>query len=209
LQPESAVNVPLRETESSHPEEITEPAVGPSRPATAAARDSHAGIAAARSNAPEISAARSVEASPAASDESIPSQPIDVGPAFRKLFSDAKKQGYRDQTEEVHAALEREPRDDSWSYPLEADIQNSLISDTSVDNFKAEHVECRTSMCEIRLSAVGDQQAQALQKWVAGVNAQPWASRIYPLGQTTSSNNGRTDVLVLFIRAPKPAAGPN
>jgi hypothetical protein len=43
-----------------------------------------------------------------------------------------------------------------------------------------------------------------LQKSTGAVQTQPWSS-IDILGQTTSSNDGRTDVLMLFIRSPKPA----
>jgi len=44
-----------------------------------------------------------------------------------------------------------------------------------------------------------------MPKWTGAVQTQPWSSRIYILGQTTLSNDGRTDVLRLFIRSPKPA----
>lgn len=145
----------------------------------------------------------------ATAEESAPAQPIDVGPSFRTQFAAAKRQGYRDQAAELHAALEREPRDDSWSYPLEADIQNSLMSETSAGNFKADHVECRSSMCEIRLSATDEQQAKALQKWTEGFHAEPWGSQIYMSSMSTISGGGRTDALMLLSRPPKPASAPN
>ena len=143
--------------------------------------------------------------SPAAVDESAPVQPIDVGPAFRTQFAATKKQGFHDQTAELHAALERETRDDSWSYPLEADIQNSLVSDTSAGNFKAEHVECRSSICEIRLSATDPQQAKALQKWTEAIHTLTWSSQVNMTSMLTISDAGRSDTLVLLTRPQNPA----
>ncbi len=141
----------------------------------------------------------------AAGDDSTPVQPIDVGPAFRTQFAATKKGGFHDQTVELHAALEREPRDDSWSYPLEADIQNSLLAETTAGAFKAEHVECRTSMCEIRLSAGDEQQAKALQKWTEGMHTQAWGSQVNLNSALTISDGGHTDALMILVRPPKAA----
>ena len=146
-----------------------------------------------------VSGEPSTEA-PATAEESAPAQPIDVGPAFRQQFDVNRKHGYHDQAAEMHAALEREPRDDSWSYPLEADIQNSLLADTTAGNFKAEHVECRTSMCEIRLSASDPQQAKALERWMQGNHLQTWASQINVSSVLTISDGAHTDTLMVLTR---------
>jgi len=146
---------------------------------------------------------------PAAQDASEPSQPIDVGPVFRKQFEENTKQGYRDVMAESHRALEREVRDDSWAYPMEADIENSLVVDTSMGNFRREHLECRATMCELRLSARGEAQSAALQKWNDGLRQQPWSGKVSMSSSSTSNVNGNTDALMIFVRAPAPAPKKN
>ena len=38
---------------------------------------------------------------------------------------------------------------------MEAEIENSLVADTSMGNFKLELIECRATLCEVRLTARG------------------------------------------------------
>lgn len=129
-------------------------------------------------------------------------QAIDVGPVFSKQFADSAAEGYRDAVAEAHHALEREARDDSWAYPMEADIENSLVADTSMGNFKKEHVECRASMCEVRLTAHGAEQAAALQRWNDGLRAQPWITRLSASSSSVVNNDNHVDALLIFTRPP-------
>jgi hypothetical protein len=131
------------------------------------------------------------------------SAPIDVGPAFRKEVAAQPVPGVSNALGEAHRALEREMRDDSWSYPMEAEIQNSLVADASAGNFTIEHVECRATACEVRLSAKGA-QADAMTRWATGIHAQPLGSRLLPSVSSMVSNGRQTDQLLIFIRPPKP-----
>ncbi|HEV7609456.1 MAG TPA: hypothetical protein VGO61_19115 [Steroidobacteraceae bacterium] len=131
------------------------------------------------------------------------SAPIDVGPAFRKEVTAAPVPGVSNALGEAHRALEREMRDDSWSYPMEAEIQNSLMADASEGNFTVEHVECRATACEIRLSAKGA-RADAMSRWANGIHAQPLGSRLLPSVSSMVSNGSQTDQILIFIRPPKP-----
>jgi hypothetical protein len=130
------------------------------------------------------------------------SAPIDVGPAFRKEVAAQPVPGVSNALGEAHRALEREMRDDSWSYPMEAEIQNSLVADASAGNFTIEHVECRATACEVRLSAKGA-QADAMTRWATGLHAQPLGSRLFPSVSSMVSNGKQTDQLLIFIRPPK------
>jgi hypothetical protein len=132
-------------------------------------------------------------------------QRIDAGPVFNRQFAASEKQGVKDAMLEAHRALEREPRDDSWSYPLEAEIENSLVADTSMGNFRREHLECRTSGCEIRLSAEGGAQIEALQQWTSDIQKLPWASRMVLSSSSTVSDADRMDVLLIVTKPPSPA----
>jgi hypothetical protein len=133
------------------------------------------------------------------------SSPIDAGPVFNQQFATAEKQGISDGMLEAHRALEREPRDDSWSYPLEAEIENSLVSDTSMGNFRKEHLECRSTMCEIRLSAEGGAQIEALRQWTSDIQKFPWAARMQLSSSSTVSSDERMDALMIVSRPPAPA----
>jgi hypothetical protein len=67
-------------------------------------------------------------------------------------------------TPEHHEFL-REARDDSWAYLREAEIENALLAETSTGKFRKDRIECRTTMCEVNLSARGETQVAALKKW--------------------------------------------
>ena len=91
-------------------------------------------------------------------------QPIDAGEVFNKVLARPSQAGFENNIAEAHRALERETRDDGWAYSMEAEIQNSMVNEVSTGAFRAEHVECRTTMCELRLSGKGDQGA-AIKRW--------------------------------------------
>jgi hypothetical protein len=131
------------------------------------------------------------------------SLPVDVGPAFRKEVAAAPVPGVSNALAEAHRALEREMRDDSWSYPMEAEIQNSLAADASVGNFTVEHIECRATLCEIHLSG-RDEQAEAMSSWATSLRAQPLGSRLLPSVLSTTSDGKRTDQLLILMKPPKP-----
>jgi hypothetical protein len=144
----------------------------------------------------------SASRAPAPASDGI-SNPIDAGPVFNQQFATAEKLGQSDGMLEAHRALEREPRDDSWSYPLEAEIENSLIPDTSMGNFRKEHLECRSTMCEIRLSAEGGAQIEALRQWTSDIQKFPWASRMLLSSSSTVSTEDRMDSLLIVSKPPE------
>jgi hypothetical protein len=142
------------------------------------------------------------QAGPPVSTSDGITRPIDVGPVFSEQFANAERQGLRDALLDAHRALEREPRDDSWSYPLEAQIDNSLVADTSMGNFRKEHLECRSTMCEIRLSAEGGAQIEALRQWTSDIQRFPWAAELQLTSSSTVSSDERTDALLIVTRPP-------
>ena len=137
----------------------------------------------------------------AASDSGI-TQPIDVGPVFRQQFETAAKAGHPDAMGDAHRALEREPRDDSWAYPLEAEIENSLVADTSMGNFRKEHLECRSTLCEIRLSASGAEQVEALKEWTSDIQKLPWGTQMMLSSSSTISSDNQMDALLILKKPP-------
>ena len=181
----------------------------PQAPVTAAQHDPSAPVSSASvaTTAPRESSAPTPPSTAPASEDAAEytgySAPIDVGPAFRKEVAAQPVPGVSNALAEAHRALEREMRDDSWSYPMEAEIQNSLVADASAGNFTVEHVECRATACEVRLSAKGA-QADAMTRWASGMHAQSLGSRLLPSVSSMVSNGSQSDQLLIFIRPPKP-----
>lgn len=135
-----------------------------------------------------------------ADDGSAVAQPIDVGEPFRKDMARLSAEG--DTIADAHRALEREIRDDAWSYQSEADIQSMLIPETGAGNFESHYVECRATLCEVRLSAQNEMQAESLRVWADTLNKQPWSSRLHPMYSTSITKDGKTDRLII-LRKPR------
>ncbi len=132
-------------------------------------------------------------------------QAIDVGPVFRRHFEQEAAEGTENSMAIAHREMEREVRDDSWAYALEAEIENSLIAETSLGNFRREHVECRATLCEIRISGEGDQQETAMQNFNESLGGKPWASRLNLNYSATVSENGHVNAMMIFRKPATPA----
>jgi hypothetical protein len=131
--------------------------------------------------------------------------PIDPGPVFAKQFAEAEKAGFRNPLAEQHAALERETRDDSWAYQMEAELQNSMVADTSMGNFKLEHLECRSTLCEMQLSANGEQQSAALRKWQDGLHTGPPPGlQLMLTSASVITENDASNALIILTKPPSP-----
>ena len=130
-------------------------------------------------------------------------QHIDAGEVFNKAIAREPQPGFENQIGDAHRELERETRDDGWSYPMEAEIQNSMVNEVSTGAFRAEHVECRATLCEVRLSGKGE-EGEALKRWSEDLGKQPFGQRLFLNYSSSISNNDRVDMLMIFRRPPKP-----
>jgi hypothetical protein len=135
-------------------------------------------------------------------DGSIPANPIDVGDVFRAEISRPSTAEHPNPLGDAHRALERETRDDVWANAMEQEIQNSLLMETSVGNFRTEHVECRATLCELRLSSKGEPQTTALGAWGDNVLRQPWAPKLLLQYSSSIGRDGNSDRIVI-LRRPK------
>jgi hypothetical protein len=131
------------------------------------------------------------------------SQPIDVGPVFREQFAAAESHGMKNDLLDFHQALEREVRNDAWAYSAESEIQNSLLAETSAGNFKVDHLECRATSCEVRLSARGKDQSEALSKWQQGMRSLEWGNQLQPRASSMIGRDEDADILVIFTQPEK------
>ena len=71
----------------------------------------------------------------------------------------------RESTQTLHAEFLREDRDDSWAYIREAELESEMLQEISSGRFRKERIECRATLCEMHLTAKGDEQTAALKKW--------------------------------------------
>lgn len=103
----------------------------------------------------------------------------------------------------MHEDFKREERDDSWAYLREAELENSVVMETSVGNFSRERVECRATICEMDLSASGE-QIEKLKKWYDDLNAQrPGFSLQAPLMMRMSMfsvDNDKATVKFVYVK---------
>ena len=150
------------------------------------------------SPAPVASAATD-QGSAAVDDASV--QHIDAGPVFNEVLARPSEPGFENQLGDAHRALERETRNDGWAYTMEAEIQNAMVNETSTGAFRADHVECRATLCEVRLSGKGD-QAAAIKRWSENLGAQPFGQRLFLNYSSSISNNERVDSLMIFRKPP-------
>ena len=151
----------------------------------------------------------SIAAQAPASDSVVVVQPIDAGPVFNKMIARASEPGNENQLGDAHRALERETRDEGWAYTMEAELQNSMGNEMSMSGFKAEHIECRATLCEVRLSGNGPQQGASIKRWNESFigQASPLGQRLFLNYAGSVSNNDRTDTLLIF-RKPPPGSAP-
>ena len=128
-------------------------------------------------------------------------QRIDAGPVFSEVLGRPSVPGFENQIGDAHRALERETRNDGWAYTMEAEIQNAMLNETSTGAFRADHVECRATLCEVRLSGKGD-QGLAIKRWSEGIGAQPFGQRLFLNYSSSISNSERVDALMIFRKPP-------
>jgi hypothetical protein len=129
-------------------------------------------------------------------------QAIDVGEAFAKQIARPSEPGYENLIGDAHRELEREPRDERWAYEMEGELQNSMVSHSSMGEFKVEHVECRSTICEVRLSGRTDRQA-GLREWSESLRSGSLNNRLFANMSSTVANDQRVDALYIFRKPRK------
>jgi hypothetical protein len=99
---------------------------------------------------------------------------------------------------ELHAQLEREPREPSWSAYMEAQLVTYLSSKPELSSqFSIPLIQCRSSMCELQAIGYGP---SAYPNWVAAtsdMHDQPWFE-FSGVGGPVNSQDGLTTILWIF-----------
>ena len=113
-----------------------------------------------------------------------------------------------DAGNEWQRAFAQEERDEAWAQPLETEIQQSLEPEVSMGRFYVSKVECRTTLCDVRLLARGSLQNAELEQFQTRIFELPWAQRLTPVLSSGVATNGETyESIVIFEKKPEsPAA---
>lgn len=159
------------------------------RPSTTSARDQS-------STSPSVAPPPS---SPAPPVDDTTNPRVDLGPVLSRRLEAPPPAGFEDSLVVAHREFEQQPRNDSWAYSAEGDLQNSLVNESSIGAFNVEHVECRSTLCEVRLSGKAA-QSEAIKTWSEGWNTQPFGKRLYITLSSTSVDDDRADAVFLFRR---------
>jgi hypothetical protein len=128
--------------------------------------------------------------------------PVDAGEVFNKQIARASTSDQPNQLGDAHRDLEREPRDDGWAYSMEAELQNSMVNATSTGQFQMEHVECRATLCEVRVSGNSD-QADAVREWSKALPSNTFNQQLLMNVSSTISSHERIDAIYIFRRPAK------
>jgi hypothetical protein len=116
-----------------------------------------------------VSAAGSRATPPAASSNFIAGDVINLPPGTTIEYADP-----------VHEQFVHEERNDGWAGLREAELENSLVMELSAGHFLKDRIECRASICEVELSAKGE-QVELLRRWFDEKNSQRSFSPDEPL----------------------------
>ena len=116
-----------------------------------------------------------------------------------------------DAGNEWERAFRKEERDEAWARPLEIEIQQSLEPEVSMGRFYVSNIECRTTLCEVRLLATGSLQNAEIEQFQTRIFQLPWAERLTPALSSGVASGGETyESIWIFEKKPeapgKPAA---
>jgi hypothetical protein len=103
---------------------------------------------------------------------------------------------------EWERAFQKEERDEAWARPLEEEIRTSLEPGVSLGHFHVANIECRATLCEIRLLARGSLQGAELDRYQEEIFKLPWATRLTPaLSSGVSSQDSYESIWIFEKKA--------
>lgn len=131
------------------------------------------------------------------------SLPVDAGPNFGAQIAESISSGRNDSLAREHVQLEREVRDDSWSYPLEAELRTMLAADPVMGRFEVEHLECRATLCELRVSGADRlQHESAVNQWLRDMHRLQWPGGLTVGTAVFAGTAGGSEGMLMLRRPP-------
>jgi hypothetical protein len=77
------------------------------------------------------------------------------------FMSEDEPYWHEDAWRELHAALEREPRDPDWAYAAESALGSAVNSRREIITYGTPTIHCRSETCQIQLLAYGGDDIDA------------------------------------------------
>lgn len=149
-----------------------------------------------RPGAPNNASASTVEST--REDSLDAANPIPLHDALRKTLA-TQPDGNRSL--QKHAALERESRDDSWSYYMEQTLGNYLGVRAPQVGVEIIHVACRSTTCEVQAFDAGE-MSQGITRLMSAATKEPWWE-FTSMDARSATHEGRTVAIVFLSRGQK------
>lgn len=87
----------------------------------------------------------------------VPTTPMPIRPEFEAVFRENPLLAYS------HAAMEKEPRDEAWATAMEDNYGRAFAANVDLNRYGIPSAECRSTRCEIQMSAYGAPQLEPKQ----------------------------------------------
>lgn len=104
--------------------------------------------------------------------------------------------------QELHARFAGEPLDSAWSQQMEAQLRQALQEAGVQKGFELLAVECRRTLCELRLFGSGPNAGQNWGSTLGKLAQQPWwAPNFSGVSSSTTGPNDRSVIATILHRA--------
>jgi len=103
---------------------------------------------------------------------------------------------------ELHARFAGEPQDPAWSQQMEAQLRQALQDAGVQKGFELLAVECRRTLCELRLFGTGPEAGQRWGAISGQLSQQPWWGQNFSgASSSTTGLNDRSVIATILHRA--------
>lgn len=156
----------------------------------------------------ETSTAVETAAAPVGSaDAEKPAAPVSQS-EFRGVPEPVTTPATVEPLNEWQRAFQEEERDEDWARPLEKEIRQSIDPQVYLGRFYVSNIECRATLCEVRLLAQGSLQGDELQRFDLEISRLSWNSKLTMMlssGIETGSRYERNyESIWIFAKNPAP-----
>lgn len=123
--------------------------------------------------------------------------PIPVSQEFDRIFKNQNPGANTAGTIRMHARLESQARDQDWAATTENGFRDFYTGKPELHLYRTPEVDCRTSICEVRLLAYGSSKdADYWYQLVSKPGAIPMPAGAMPLVLAWDPQEGMTAVIV-------------
>jgi len=147
-----------------------------------------------------------VGVSPGPGDAGAP-RDLPAASEYRGVAAPAASSAPGDALNQWQHAFAQEVRNEDWARPLEVSIQQSIAPEIDLGHFYVSNIECRATLCEIRLLAYGSLQRAELERFGYQIGELPWALGLNAALATGSASPDRYEAIWIFEKNPEPAPG--